>query len=94
MSVFRVSPKIAIQVVAHVYEFFSDHDFRRPGKRAIDPVQIDEHRMTTCMAQITVGTTIRGRNSTAQPCAVDPPVRRHPKIIRGKIKAKNIVVDK
>jgi hypothetical protein len=84
VTVMGMAPEIAVEVIAHVNQFFGDHDLQRLRLRHIYPVEIDQDGVHPVSLEETVGSTISGRDMSPQPLPVHLAVTCDPKIFARK----------
>ena len=93
ISVVGMPAVIAIEVVPHVNEFFSDHQLDGTRLRSIDAVQMNEYCVLLGPSHETIGAAIRGRNQPPDPLLVRLTTGGHHQVVDWKSEQCNIPFD-
>jgi hypothetical protein len=77
MAMMSMPTPIAVEVVSHMDQLFGNDDLNSPGKRLIDPAQVDEHRVKSATADEAVRPAVAGWHQSANPLSVYLTAGRH-----------------
>lgn len=80
-------PMIAVEMIPHVNQLLRHDHLERTRLGQVDPLRIDQDRMDLVLPQIAVRTTVRGRDSAAEPPAIDTTIRGDPEMFRREVKS-------
>lgn len=69
VTMVRVAAPVAIEVVTHVNELFSDHNLDGARLRAIDPIQVDEDNVAPCSRKAAIGAAPDRQRRPSRPLA-------------------------